>query len=348
MNGRRFAFTLIELLVVIAIIAILIGLLLPAVQKVREAAARMTCSNNLKQIALASHNYESAYSKLPYSKNRFTLTGVLPQLLPYIEQQNLYQQFDISVFNLVPSTVTVSPTGGYDWLNSYWPTSFAASRNRVKTFECPSDPSLYQATGAIVTDLGQGNYTAAAGQPSIRGAGSASGYTTSSLVGAGGLPGCTNYLPNAGTLGLYVITNTASLSQPFYAAHAGPFGYEIQIPILGITDGTSNTLGFVEVTGDFTNNSLRTGRTWSTAWMSGSGFPMYWTSSSNGLYSADSFHTGGFQAAMCDGSVRFIRKSNSLPASAAEIANRTNTSWDALQRMAGAADGDVPLSGVVD
>src|SRR4051812_42758187 len=109
---RRAGFTLIELLVVIAIIAILIGLLLPAVQKVRDAAARMECTNNLKEIGLGCLNYEGIYKKLPpgalgpdptnnnpaTNPNFFAYphVGVLASLLPYVEQDNIYKQLVVN------------------------------------------------------------------------------------------------------------------------------------------------------------------------------------------------------------------------------------------------------------
>src|SRR6266567_2213756 len=136
----RSAFTLIELLVVIAIIAILIGLLLPAVQKVREAAARIQCQNNLKQLGIAVHAYHDAAGAFPYlrsggGQNRHTWALLL---LPYIEQNN--------VFNVYKTAIPgVNQTDGYNNHTSTDAQIVAARQAQVKVFFCPSrrgPPSL--------------------------------------------------------------------------------------------------------------------------------------------------------------------------------------------------------------
>jgi prepilin-type N-terminal cleavage/methylation domain-containing protein/prepilin-type processing-associated H-X9-DG protein len=161
---RRTAFTLIELLVVIAIIAVLIGLLLPAVQKVREAAARMSCANNLKQFGLAMHNYNDSVGKFPYvrsggGQNRHTWALLL---LPYIEQDNIYKVYK----------TTITGVNQTDGVNNHTSTDaqiVQARQAQVKTFFCPTrrgSSSLSPiTTGSTVTGL-PSDYAACSGDTS--------------------------------------------------------------------------------------------------------------------------------------------------------------------------------------
>lgn len=205
-DRSRLGFTLIELLVVIAIIAILIGLLLPAVQKVRSAAARMSCQNNLKQIGLAMHNYESANSVFPTGYWRKTWPvdptnpkghfrwSALAQLTPYLEQTNVYNALDL--------TYPLYGGGTLQPQSIPFPINRPAIAARVKSFLCPSDEQR-----AVIADRGPSNYVACSGA-------NANG---NALMGDGIFYGVDlDLVKNAG------------------------------VSVVGITDGTSNTVAFSE------------------------------------------------------------------------------------------------------
>jgi prepilin-type N-terminal cleavage/methylation domain-containing protein len=247
----RSGFTLIELLVVIAIIAILIGLLLPAVQKVREAANKATCTNNMKQLVLAAHNYESSLQALPPSMtNRGVTAQVL--LLPYIEQDAAYQVWQPTFTQAGASwwgSAVLPVLVGY---GSAPPTGLPyANERNIKTMMCPSSPTTVVNMPQLRVWGVRGKHFPAAG--TWAGASSApptiNNNTFNFLTGAGfgtTINGTakTNYMVNIG----YVANDTSGLD-----IYAGPFRYtgvnDKGISLAGIADGTSNTIGFMETMG---------------------------------------------------------------------------------------------------
>jgi prepilin-type N-terminal cleavage/methylation domain-containing protein/prepilin-type processing-associated H-X9-DG protein len=212
----RRAFTLIELLVVIAIIAVLIGLLLPAVQKVREAAARAKCKNNLKQIGLAMHNYHGALGKFPpgylatnpgpgWSDDRGPGWGWGALLLPYLEQDSLYRQIQLAKDVIDPVHAAVRTTS-------------------LSVFLCPSDPGNTLFTVNVLGDAEP--YT----NPLTDSAGNPVQLARGNYVGVFGNPEVT---PDPGFL---------DADPDRSLAHRGMLYRNSDIRIADVTDGTSNTL----------------------------------------------------------------------------------------------------------
>jgi len=313
---RRSAFTLIELLVVIAIIAILIGLLLPAVQKVREAAARISCSNNLKQIGLAALNYESSKGTLP--PGYFTSSpspgaqymGTLPWLLPYIEQGNLY--------NSLPQQLFTPNIGNVWWAYEY--NAVPGGGTHVKTFECPADSPYSYNTGMFAYFIDSTAYT-------FNG-----GYFGGTNLGLG----ATNYLPNGGALG-----NDSENGDTFYGAYVGPYYHNSQTKLVSITalDGTSNTIGFGEGLFGYSGTGPPTPpRAFSTAWMGSCPMVTAWGINGGGVnpaqwYQFGSNHTAGItNFVFCDGHVAGIR-----PQATTFFAS----DWYNFQYAAGYQDGQI-------
>ena len=298
MKTTRTAFTLIELMVVIAIIAVLIGLLLPAVQKVRESAARMKCSNNLKQLGLAMHNHESAPGVFPQGRNGFPKVVSAPaRLLAYVEQDNLQR--------LVDPDGTLALGGRND----------SAAKNRVTLFVCPSDPQAGLVPGSAYFGT---NYVACNGTGvSV----DASGAILSHLKIADG-----NGVFAQTPARIADITDGTTNTVAFSESLVGNGGVSTSMP----TDAASIRLAVLEVPGgnDTTPSACESGGgVWnmrrSEQWINGHyGNTLYnhfytpnqagkWdcgnASHNKGLTAARSMHTGGVNLGMCDGSVRFVR-----------------------------------------
>jgi prepilin-type N-terminal cleavage/methylation domain-containing protein/prepilin-type processing-associated H-X9-DG protein len=345
-DRSRSAFTLIELLVVIAIIAVLIGLLLPAVQKVREAAARIGCASNLKQLGIAAHSYETAHDKLPPGylgplPNRpprapadltffadYQWVGVLTFLLPYVEQDGIYRQLQ---GNRDPRVAARN--------HAFHDADRRLTNERIKLFLCPADDATQRVTRGVIDVIHMHGFTAITyggpAQPPY--------FPPWGLDNQWPL-GRTNYLGVAGALGVDATTSDPTSGGANLARYEGLFYNRSKESLARIPDGASNTLLFGEGLGGQGGGP----RDSAWAWMS-----MGVMHTRNGLGRGNvppvpisnfagstaqrfsSRHPGGVQFCFADGSVRTVAFGQTHVRSP-----RPSEDWWLLQRLAGRQDGE--------
>jgi prepilin-type N-terminal cleavage/methylation domain-containing protein len=368
----RLAFTLIELLVVIAIIAILMALLLPAVQKVREAANKMMCGNNLKQLGIAAHNYHGDYNKLPpgflggtkataiplgHWANSLVYgarVGALCELLPYVEGDNIKKALKYP-YELETGTATdrwynYNNPAGQQAINQ------AAAQAKVKMFLCPSD-DLASATPSL------GVLTAIHWFYGYYGTSTPNWFTDEPLAGYSPAPasgfwtalGRTNYLPASGGSG---VSGVPGATTSPLAAYEGLFSNRSDLTLGQLTaqDGTSNTIMFGETLG---GSGVGT-RDYVIPWISASvmavgaglgrgnlphednGHPEGWNTTRGPRGAAwwrfSSRHAAGVQFCFGDGSIRLIRFGNTMPLTIVAGQN-LNDDYMVLMQIAGRKDG---------
>ncbi len=312
--NRRAGFTLIELLVVIAIIAILVGLMLPAVQKVRAAAARLSCANNLKQIGLALHNHHAALGGFPPGRGTPTPAIFSPHahLLPHLEQENLRGLIDYSA---PPATFTVPPSTVHDGTRNY-----PAATTLVRTFVCPADRTDGRVPGSAYAGT---SYAACAG----------SGVNSGFLTGADGV----FFLGSAVRLEDIAdgTSNTAAFSERMIG-EGGPGPGDARRVMLEIPGGGDTTVATCQpssgswntergakwIVGNYGNTLYNHAETPNPA-----GPDCLNATQQKGRLAARSAHAGGVNVLFCDGGVRFVR--DGIPAQ----------TWRAMATRAG---GEVP------
>lgn len=323
-------FTLVELLVVIAIIGILIGMLLPAVQSVREAARRTQCLNNLRQVALASLNYESSNSRFPPGLLEEALDsqvglagepqrlGILVHLLPFVEANNVA---DLVEPNLSPDRLGDDGTGVGNWVDfneAGGRNTRFASQFQIPSFECPSDQMNASDTFLTISAEERDGFPG-----DIQTVGNR--LTTTDNNAFGDSIGVTNYVGIGGPVGDVD-------DDGIWANFEGIFGNRSKTTFGNISDGTSNTLLFGEVV-SFETGSFGTESAISYSWMGNAVLPMnFWPKSvqgTNGIrisYAYRSNHPGVVQFASADGAVHTISE---------------NAELTTMQNLSGRSDGTV-------